>query len=82
MKISPKTIQEEGCKERPSSYCCELMESTVEQNGYIQYEEDEEQYLIVDSQGDAVLLISYCPFCGAHIPSIGTLWRTNSLSMW
>lgn len=73
MKISPKTVREEGCKERPSSYCCTLMEYAVEESGYIQYEEREKKYIFVDSQGEAVLLISHCPFCGTDITPLGDL---------
>lgn len=49
------------------------MESAVEKRGYIQYEEREKQYIFVDSEGEAVLLISYCPFCGTDITPLGDL---------
>ena len=67
--IKPK----QRSKDRPSSYCCELMEFAIEDTGYIQYEERERQYIFVNAKGRAVLLISYCPFCGAHIPGLGPL---------
>lgn len=79
MKISPKTIQEQGCKERPASYCCQGMGDAVEEMGYIQYEERERQYIFVNNEGRTVFLISHCPSCGTHLPSLGDLMNSKFL---
>ncbi len=79
MRIRPKTIQEQGCKERPASYCCKKMRYAVEEMGYLQYEERERQYIFVDDEGWTVVLISYCPFCATHLPSLGDLMDSKCL---
>lgn len=47
------------------------MGNALERMGCFQYEGNEEKYTLVGSDGSALLIRSYWPFYGAHIPSLG-----------
>lgn len=73
MTVNRKTVQPQHYTDSPPSYCCGLLEDAVENLGYIQYEATEKTYTFVGADGSALLILSYCPFCAAHIPSLGPL---------